>query len=663
MKRMLVLLSLSGILVLGMAACSQPQDAGTTGEEDTTMEEASPEAPAEEEAEAPSEAMTDTMDAGMPDPMAFDPAMAGGTLVVGQEQEPETLYRLGGSMLAASHIQNSLYDGPIEGMDYDFQPVIILDLPKLENGGAVLDTVSVAAGEQYVDAETQEVVTATETVADLPQLTVTFKMVDGLTWQDGTPVTAEDSVFAATLTCDPATPVSKFTCERTTSYTAIDDKTVEWKGLPGFTDQTYFTNFYAPLPRHQPGADGTVMSEMDAAAILEDAEFTRNPWSYGPFMISEWTAGEKIVLEKNPYYWRASEGLPFLDSIVHQFIPESNALLAALKSGEIDVALGLTLDQYDGLVAAEELGEITSHFVVGTSWEHIDFNLNPMDERVALGACKEIRQAIAYGTDRQNMVDVIQKGKTTVLDTFIPAEHWAFPPEGSLATYGYDPEQAKTLLEGLGFTDADGDGIREAAQDITCTVTLDAAGATKDHVIPAGTPLKMTLNTTEGNKMREESTLLFQQNMQNIGVDVTLEYLAAPIYFEDGPKGPLFGRRFDLAQFGWLTGVQPPVGLYWCSEVPGEENAWAGQNATSWCDPTYDQVSKTADATLEREEALPMYHQAQQIFSENLPVLPLFARVKVFGTAPNVMNFKPNPTINSETWNSEAWGFAEGTTE
>ena len=595
------------------------------------------------------------------DVMAFEAAEPGGTLVIGQQQEPDTLYTYGGSMLAGTHILNSIYDGPIEGLNYDYQAVTIKDLPKLENGGAEMAMVSVEAGDQYVDAETQEVVTATETVTELPQLTVTFELVDGLTWQDGTPVTAGDSVFSRELSCHPDTPSSKYTCDRTTSYEAAGDSTVVWTGLPGFTDQTYFTNFYTPLPQHQPGADGTLMSDMEPTAILEDENLTRKPYSFGPFMVEEWVTGESITLVKNENYWRAGEGLPFLDKVVHQFIPDTNALLAALRSGEIDVGTqgGLNLDQYDELVTAEEDGEMNVYYVVGTVWEHIDFDLNPVDDRAAFGACKEVRQAVAYGTDRQSMVDQIMKGQTKVQNTYVPDSHWAYPADGAgLSIYDYNPDMAGELLDGLGFVDADGDGIREAQEDITCTITTDVDGSTKDQVIPAGTPLELTLNTTSGNEMRQQSTLLFQSNMNEIGVGINLEYLEAGTYFSDGPDGPLFGRRFDLGQFAWLTGVQPPVGLYWCTEVPSEENAWAGQNETGWCNPDYDKISKQADNTLERAEALPLYQQAQEMFTENLPVMPLFARVKVMGTSPDVVNFAPNPTVNSETWNIETWGFA-----
>jgi peptide/nickel transport system substrate-binding protein len=176
------------------------------------------------------------------------------------------------------------------------------------------------------------------------------------------------------------------------------------------------------------------------------------------------------------------------------------------------------------------------------------------------------------------------------------------------------------------------------------------------HGHPAGTPLALTLNTTSGNAMREQTTLLFQQNMKDIGVDVGLEYLAADVFFEKSQDGTLTGRRYDLGEFAWLTGVTPPVALYFCELVPSEANAWAGQNNTGWCNPEYDRIAKRADTTLERDEAVPLYAQAQEIWVDEVPVMPLFARVKVMGTAPGVLNFAPNATVNSETWNIETWG-------
>jgi peptide/nickel transport system substrate-binding protein len=647
MNRFLSLLSLLALLAFVPAACGGDGAAGETPEaSETTM------------AVPPEETVVEPPSSGLTGPVFdFDPAASGGTLVVGQGQEPDTLYIYGGSMLAGTHVLNSIYDGPYEGLDYDYQAVILEKLPLLEDddGSAVLATVSVEAGAQYVDPETQEVVTATETIEDLQQITAQFTLREGVTWQDGTPVTAEDSAFSQQIACHPDTPSSKFTCDRTASYMAIDERTAEWKGLPGFTDQTYFINFYTPLARHQANADGVTLAEMEPALIVEDETFTRMPFSYGPFMVAEWEAGDHITLTRNPHYWRSGEGLPFLDSVIHRFISDTNSLLAAVEAGDVHVATqdGLDISQSVALDAAEAAGRLTPWYVTGTVWEHIDFNLNPIDERVPLGACQQVRHAIAYGTNRAQMVDEIQDGKTTVQDTFVPAEHWGFPESG-LVTYAFDPDMARQILDDVGFT---GDGIRTAAADITCTITTGVDGATEDKLIPAGTPLSFAVNTTEGNRMREQTTLLFQQNMTDIGIEIELEYMPANVFFADGPDGPLFGRRFDLGEFAWLTGVQPPVGLYYCTEIPSEENSWAGQNETGWCNPEYDRVGKQASSTLEREASLPLYAEAQRIFTDELPVLPLFARVKVMATAQNVVNFAPNATVNSELWNVETWGF------
>ncbi len=650
MRRLLTLLTLIALVVLLPTACQTD----TPEEADEVGEAASREAPSEEEDASGKETAEGVF--------AYEEPVSGGTLVIGQGQEPDTLYFYGGSMLASRHVLNSIYDGPIEGLDYDFQAVTIESLPKIEEegSGAILELVSVEAGDRYVDPESQEVVTATESIDELQQLTAKFTIVEGLTWEDGEPVTAEDSVFSQELACDPDTPTSKYTCERTAHYIALDDRTVEWKGLPGFTDQTYYANFYTPMPRHYVGAGDTRMDETEPADILQDEAFARKPLSFGPFKIVEWQS-DHITLDRNEYYWRSEEGLPFLDSIIHKFIPDSNTLLASLKTGEIDVATqdGLDISQFDPMTAAEEAGEIVPYYVVGTVWEHIDFNLDPVDERVSPGACLEVRKAMTLGTDRETMVEVIQQGKTRVQHTFVPEEHWAFPEGEDLVTYEFDAEAAERMLADAGFVDLDGNGIREAEDDITCTIVTDLEGNTKDQLIPAGTPLEFSLNTTAGNIMRQDTTLLFQQNMENIGVQVDLEYLDANVYFADGPDGPLFGRRFDLGEFAWLTGVQPPVSLYYCTEIPAEENNWGGQNETGWCDPEYDRLGKSAETTLERDEALPLYSDAQKMFMENLPVMPLFARVKVMATRTNVVNFAPNPTVNSETWNVEVWGFNE----
>ena len=588
-----------------------------------------------------------------------DPAVPGGRVVIAMLQEPESLYLYGGATLAATQVQNALYDGPLDRLNYDFQPVILTGLPRFEQpgSGARLDVVTVERGELYVDQASQEVITATAQVRDLPQLTARFSLRPGVRWQDGLPVTASDSVFSQRLDCDSETPTSKELCERTAHYERIDDGSVEWQGLPGYVDSTFYANFYTPLPRHQRGTNGQRMDAMEASAIYQDEVFARRPLSYGPFMLKEWVSGERITLVRNPAYWRAAEGMPYLDRVDFRFMSDADEAIKALLAGDAQVVTrdSLGVSQIPDLEAAAGRGRLTPYYFQNGLWEHIDFNHQPLDGSPALGACKEVRQAIAYGTDRQGMVDTILNGKSTVQNSLAPDAHWSMPPAGGMDVYGFDQDKARALLQGLGFVDADGDGYREASKAIHCLVTTGGDGQVKDQVIEPGTPLALTLVTTKGNMMREDIALRFQADMQAIGVKIDLLFQEAPVLFGDGPEGTLYGRSFDLAEFAWLTGVLPPVDLYRCGKIPSEDNHWAGQNPTGWCSPEYDQVTHDAMASADRGRSLPLYRRAHAIFADQLPVLPLFGRVSVIAAVPTLLNIRPDPTVSSETWNIEEW--------
>jgi len=587
------------------------------------------------------------------------PAMPGGSVVIAMLQEPDSLYLYGETSLAATQVRNALYDGPVDQLNYDFQPVILTGLPRLEQpgSGARLDVVTVERGERYVDQASQEVITATAQVRDLPRLTARFSLRPGMRWQDGVPVTASDSVFSQRLDCGPDTPTSKDLCERTAHYDRIDDGTVEWQGLPGYVDSTFYANFYTPLPRHQPGTNGQRMDAMEASAILEDEVFARRPLSYGPFMLKEWVPGKQITLVRNPAYWRAAEGMPFLDRVDFRFMSDADEAIKALLTGDAQVVTrdSLNVSQIPDLEAAAGRGRLTPYYFQNGTWEHIDFNHQPLDGSPALGACKEVRQAIAHGTDRQGMVDTILHGKSTVQNSLAPDAHWSMPPAGGMTVYGFDPDKARNLLQGLGFVDADGDGYRETSKAIHCPVTTGADGQVKDQVIEPGTPLALTLVTTKGSWMREDIALRFQADMQAIGVKIELLFQEAPVLFGDGPDGTLYGRSFDLAEYAWLTGVRPPVDLYRCGEIPSEDNHWAGQNPTGWCSPEYDQVTHDAMASVDRGRSLPLYHRAHAILADQLPALPLFGRVSVIAAVPTLLNLRPDPSVSSETWNIEEW--------
>lgn len=570
-------------------------------------------------------------------------------LIVCMAQEPETLYIYGGSMLAATAVQHSFHENLYTTLSYDYQAQGLEKLPSLADGDATLESVEVAAGDRVVDA-TGEVVELAEGVSVVNSAgeTVAFDgtavMMDQISsrftlkpwvWSDGTPVTADDSVFSFELAAHPDTPSPKFLTDRTASYEALSDLEVQWTGIPGWRDSTYFVNVWQPFPRHQ-------LEGFTPAELLEAEETTRTPLASGAFYITEWVAGDHISLLPNPHYYRASEGLPYLDSLTYRFIPDTNQLIAQLLSGQCDIGTqdGMDVTQSPFLIEAENNGLIVPYFQTGTVYEHIDFAINPVDEYAATRPDwfedVRVRQAMTMCTDRQGMVDNILYGRSEVIHTYVPSVHPLYAPDATV--WAYDPDAGNALLDEVGFVDSDGDGIREDAE--------------------SGSPFAITLGTTAGNEMRQQLTQIFKENMAACGIEVELYYLPSGEWFADGPDGVLFGRKFDLGEFAWLTGVQPACDLYITSQIPGlvredgTEVGWGASNASGWSNAEYDQICQAALGSLPGEAAYEDNHRAAQvIFSENVPVIPLFLRLKVAAARPEIKNFVVDPTQNSELFN------------
>lgn len=576
-------------------------------------------------------------------------------LVICQSQEPDTLYPYGGSMLAGTNVQHGIFENYITTLSYDFQAAALEKLPSLADGDAVLNSVEVAEGDVVLKADDTvgalavgdviknsdaEEVTFDGAPVMMDQLVVDFTMKPTV-WSDGTPVNASDSVYSFNLLLEPDTPSVKYTAERTATYEATGDLSTRWTGLPGFRDATYFINFYQPYPEHIWGA-------FSAAELLEAEESSRLPMGDGPFVVDEWIAGDSIRMSKNENYWRADEGLPYLDSITFKFIPDTNQLLAQVLSGQCDIvpSPGLEVSDAPFLTEAEASGLLVPYFQTGTTFQHIDFAVDTYgdytDTRYDWFEDVRVRQAMTMCTDRQSMVDNLLFGRSEIISTYIPSVHPLYPTEG-LTEWAYDPDKANALLDEAGYDQRDDAGFR-----------LD----------PDGNRFAPTLGTTAGNVLRAGMTQIFKENEAGCGIDVQLYTLPSSEWFADGPEGPLFGRQYDLGLFAWLTGVQPACELYMGSQIPGPSDeinprtdlpfgsGWGGQNNTGWNDADYDTACAQALGSLPgTPEYVEGHTRALQIFSEQVPVIPVFLSVKTGVTRPEVLNFGLDPTQNSDVWN------------
>jgi peptide/nickel transport system substrate-binding protein len=569
--------------------------------------------------------------------------------------EPDTLYLYGGSRLSATrHVMEALYDGPIDHRDYAYQPVILEKLPSLADGDAVTRTTYVREGDRVIDANGQLAelsegvqirpsgcyttgceVAFESGIVRMDRMEVTFSLREDVTWSDGEPLTAADSEFGFEVASDPATPAYRCLTDRTSDYQALGEWRTKWIGLPGFMDPSYALNFFPPLPRHQledrsptelPGYDGT----------------RRAPLGWGPFVVDEWVQGDHISLSRNPRYFRANESLPVLDRVEFHFTTGAADMVAALLSGECDVATHdpdfVPLMPF--LVRAEDRGLLQVASAPGEGWDHLSFGLDPVSEyeRPSFFGDVEVRQAVALCTDRQALVDEVTYGRGAVPDSYLPPGHPLYP-EDELAHWDYDPTAGRALLDEIGWRDEDGDGVREAR---------GVEG------VREGEPFAVTLLTSVHDQISQETARIVRAQLADCGLRVTLEELPRWELLGPGPEGPLFGRQFDMAVGTWWLDEEPPCGRYLSSEVPGGDN-WDGANVTGYQNTVYDDACLSARRALPGTSAFERYHrEAQIIFSHHLPALPLLMRLRVALTRPGVENLQVDATSGSELWNLEA---------
>ncbi|MCX7792384.1 MAG: peptide ABC transporter substrate-binding protein, partial [Chloroflexaceae bacterium] len=126
------------------------------------------------------------------------------------------------------------------------------------------------------------------------------------------------------------------------------------------------------------------------------------------------------------------------------------------------------------------------------------------------------------------------------------------------------------------------------------------------------------------------------------------------------PDGPLFRRTFQLALFAWIAGPDPRGWERWsCIGVPSEKNGWTGNNFAGWCFFEADRAIRIATTSLAREERAAAYLRQQQLFTQELPVLPLFQRIDVTLAGPSLSGVEPDPTAPI-TWNIADWSRASG---
>jgi peptide/nickel transport system substrate-binding protein len=480
----------------------------------------------------------------------------------------------------------------------------------------------------------------------MDQMIVNFSLLEGLVWSDGEPLTSADSIYAFELAADNDTPGSKYLVDRTQTYEATDETTVQWWGIPGFIDPTYYTNFWSPLPKH-------AWQEFAAAELPQIDIASRAPVGWGPYVLQEWIPGDHLTLTKNIRYFRADDGLPIFDTLIFRIVPDPNAAMSDLVAGKCDVLdPTINLDgQLSFLLQMQTDGQAQALTTTTSIIEWLGLGLTPGSyddgytttpplDRPDFFFDQRTRQAIAMCLDRQKVVDTVLFGLSVVPNTYIANDHPLY--NAVVAPFPYDPDRGRSILEGIGWRDVDNDP----------STPRQAQGVLN---VPPLTPLVLNYYTSSATQRRQVSEIL-AQSLGECGIGVNVSYLSyIDLYAEGGAGGPLFGRNFDLAQYAMGTAsLEPPCSWYAAEQMPTADNNWVGANVTGYQNAEFDAACVQAQQQIPDEGAYrEAYLQTQAIFASDLPAIPLYLRLKVAAARPDMCGFALGPTANS-LWNIEA---------
>ncbi len=346
---------------------------------------------------------------------------------------------------------------------------------------------------------------------------VTFRVRDDVFWHDGEPTDAHDVAFTYRLLTDPAVgyPNAAFWEEYVPGpdgVRVVDDRTVVVRLNPhaDFLDPW---RAVAILPEH-------LLSEVPPEELAAHPWGARCPVGNGPFVFVEHREQESWRFAANPAFPESLGGPPNVDSYVYRVIPDGNTLLLELLGGGIDVLITPQPDQAPAIVDDPDLDLRAFPFrnVTFAAW---NARRPPLDD-------SRVRRALTLAVDRDQVVGTLLQGRGTVAHGTVPPWHWAYD-EGA-GVRPHDPQQADALLAEAGWTDRDGDGIRENA---------------------SGEALAFSVKANQGNRRLQRLATILQANYRDIGIEVEVETVEWGTLVEQITTPEL--RDFDGVLLSWVA--------------------------------------------------------------------------------------------------------------
>ncbi len=473
-----------------------------------------------------------------------------------------------------------------------------------------------------------QVVTSASVVKANPQ-TIVYQINPKAVWSDGVPISASDFIY--NWQAQSGNPKFKdvggktFLPAATAGYNQIASvtgsnggKTVTVVFSKPFGDwQSLFSQANPLLPAHiadKVGFDSGFQNFGSAVQV-----------SGGPYAIQSYTKGEDLVEVRNPRYWGPSGTL---SKIVFRFILSDDQQPPAVQNGEVNM-VNPVLASIPFLDSVKSIPNFTVSVQPALEFQHMDFN-----EANPYLALSSVRHAIAYGTNRPEMVTRIVSPLTTAIG---PLNNRLIMPTESGYTdtdngYGaFDPSKAKSLLQQAGMT-------------------MGSDGYFHPNFGPEkGQDFTLSISTTSGVEVRSEIEQLFQADMKAIGIKINIQnYTANTLFGTIGPKG-----EFQIIEFAWVISpfVSGNQSIY-CSYTSPE----CGNNWDHYSDPKVDTLFDQALTSVNTAQATALYNQIDGLLWSDMATLPLFQNPDLFGWSSNFAHIVPNTSNVGIPWNADAWG-------
>jgi peptide/nickel transport system substrate-binding protein len=416
----------------------------------------------------------------------------------------------------------------------------------------------------------------------------TFTLRDGVKFSDGQPLTANDvsftlhgilkkevaSVHAPRFNgIQGAQQYTSGEAQTISGVQVVDDHTL--KIILDQPNAAFLSNlrWIRPLPKHL----------LDGKDLVNDP-FFQSPVGAGPFMFKSWTNGQDYVADRNPNYW--DQGKPYLDGFIHRVIPDSQTLVLALQTGQIEGSEYALPTQADQLKAAGNMVVLVKPQGVDTNGWSFGQKSNPAlkDPRV--------RRAIAMALDTNRFSTDFLLGLGKPARSPVPPGMWAY--DSSLQPIPYDTAQAKQLLADAGVSN-----------------------------------LKVRLSTNAGNHFREDWVTFTQQSLADIGVTVQPDVKEWTQVVKEGTDG-----TFEMICPTFAGVLVDPDELYlpFYSTSP--------RNVIGYSNPEMDKLLDQGRQTVDIDKRKQIYSQVQQILNQEVPVFYAWDRPFVSVTSSKYSGYK-----------------------